>query len=297
MTEGFVEIEELPPIEVVEVIEGLAGPPGPEGPAGPAGSPGTPGADGDDGSPGPAGPPGSTGNAGPQGPAGTPGTAGATGPQGPTGATGPQGPKGDTGATGPQGPPGSGGGGGGVDQGHLFMLGSSWWYIPGNQIHGSTTAGIVGNYLYFFPWVVDYPYPIDEMGVEVTTVGAGLFRLGIYQADMNWVPGALLLDAGTVDVSTLGVKRLSISPLTLPAGRLYGVVNGNVTATLRHYNAAGVGPSSSIGPNMGTSPANAVTNVARTYGALPATAPAWTGLSYSPDYFPTAVMVHKKTAG
>jgi hypothetical protein len=153
----------------------------------------------------------------------------------------------------------------------------------------------VGNYLYYYPWLNEISYPIDEMGVEVTTAGAGLIRLGIYNADVNWVPTTLVLDAGTVDCSTTGVKRLAMS-LTLPVGRFYGCLIANVSPTLRMYKSLGSGPSSSVNTNLGTSPATAVFNVSRTYGVLPASGPAIAGISYGPDSFPTAILVHKKTA-
>jgi hypothetical protein len=282
MTEGFVEIDELPPIEIVEVIEGLAGPPGPEGPAGPAGSPGTPGADG---SPGPAGPPGSTGSAGPQGPAGTPGAAGATGPQGPTGATGPQGPKGDTGATGPQGPAGSGGGSA-VDPGHIHGSGAAWWYTPGSQPIGVTTKALNTPYQSYYPWFVEAPYTIDQLAIEVTTAGAGAqVRAGLYNADTNWQVTTLVADFGLFDASTTGVKIITLgTPLTLPAGRYIAVLHDNVNVTLRNAQTAGATMSGvGIGTGMGT---NALAfewyRGPIAIGPLPATGLAWNTVTYGP---------------
>jgi hypothetical protein len=52
---------------------------------------------------------------------------------------------------------------------------------------------------------------VDRLGVEVTTaVATAVYRLGIYR-DAGGIPGALLVDGGTVDCSTTGNKTVTIS--------------------------------------------------------------------------------------
>jgi len=73
---------------------------------------------------------------------------------------------------------------------------------------------------------------IDQLLLEVTTAVAGSIRLGIYSADTDWQPVALILDAGTVDCSTTGVKSISINQ-TLSPGRYLLVLVSDVGPTVR----------------------------------------------------------------
>lgn len=66
----------------------------------------------------------------------------------------------------------------------------------------------------------------DRIGLEITTFAASnVVRLGI-RHDAGGYPGAVLLDAGTIDASTNGFKEITISQ-RLPAGLWW------VTATLQ----------------------------------------------------------------
>lgn len=81
------------------------------------------------------------------------------------------------------------------------------WYIP----QSSSTCGSNG-LLFGFLICVSGTRSYDRIGVKVSTAQAGKkVRLGIYEhdADNRW-PGALILDAGTVDVSTTGDKEIVI---------------------------------------------------------------------------------------
>jgi hypothetical protein len=79
---------------------------------------------------------------------------------------------------------------------------------------------------------VDIPedITIDRIGVEVSTAGvqggggAPVVRIGIYNDNgTGKAPGTLLLDAGTVDSSTTGLKEKVISQ-ALPKGRYWFAV-------------------------------------------------------------------------
>jgi hypothetical protein len=63
----------------------------------------------------------------------------------------------------------------------------------------------------------------DRIMVNVTGAGAGGTdaRLGVYAMGADGFPGALVLDAGTVDVDSTGVKEVTGLTLTLTAGRFY----------------------------------------------------------------------------
>jgi hypothetical protein len=87
----------------------------------------------------------------------------------------------------------------------------------------STNTGVVNNGLMrLYQFVIHEPMTLTLIGCEVVTTpgGAGsVTRLGIY-GDNNGVPGDLILDAGTVDTTTTGVKQLAISQ-AVPAGSIY----------------------------------------------------------------------------
>lgn len=96
-----------------------------------------------------------------------------------------------------------------------------------------STAATAINTAVALPYMVPAACLLDRIAVEVTTAAAsGTCRLGIY-ADDNGTPGALLLDAGTVDTSTTGAKEITISK-RLDSGLVWLVAtNQGAAATLR----------------------------------------------------------------
>ena len=62
---------------------------------------------------------------------------------------------------------------------------------------------------------------------EVTTTGtATLLRLGLYAADADWQPGALIVDGGTVDATGTGNKSASVNVVLQP-GNYLAALNAN----------------------------------------------------------------------
>lgn len=89
---------------------------------------------------------------------------------------------------------------------------STPWGVPGWHI--SQAGGTTGSngLLFGFLICVSGTRSYDRIGVKVSTLEVGKkVRLGIYEhdADNRW-PGALILDAGTIDVSTTGDKEIVI---------------------------------------------------------------------------------------
>ncbi|GAI91501.1 unnamed protein product [marine sediment metagenome] len=85
-------------------------------------------------------------------------------------------------------------------------------YFTPFPVYGSTVShGVWTDRLTAFPFPVPRDLTIDRLAVQVTTtVAGGLARLGIYNNTGNLIPGSLLLDAGEVDASTLGVKTIVV---------------------------------------------------------------------------------------
>lgn len=112
---------------------------------------------------------------------------------------------------------------------------SGYWYEP--RI-GSTivTNTYTINRLFYYPLFIQENISLDRLGAECTTaVASSTFRLGLYNSDTNGVPSTLILDAGTIDTSTTGLKSITISQ-TLSAGfyfLAFAQQGGATNATMR----------------------------------------------------------------
>lgn len=106
--------------------------------------------------------------------------------------------------------------------------------IPGVEMLSTNTFAIGTNTVRYNPMFVSTPITLDQIAIEVTSAGAGgtTARLGIYHADADWQPTALVVDAGTVAVDSTGVKTASINT-TLQPGRYLLAFNASGAPTLR----------------------------------------------------------------
>lgn len=94
------------------------------------------------------------------------------------------------------------------------------------------------------PWNVVQTISIDRMFAEVVTAGnaGAVYRLGIYASTSEGEPGALVLDAGTIDAATTGVKEASFAAVTLDPGRYWvGGVSQNAATTAPIMRTTGTG--------------------------------------------------------
>ena len=140
-----------------------------------------------------------------------------------------------------------------------------------------TTQGLASaNSLRAFPLYVPKLSRFDRIAVRVTTAATGTtprVRLGIYKDNGNVYPGSLTLDAGELDVSTTGVKELTINT-TLTEGLYWIVLVGQDTTSL----AVAATPNTDHYPIVGYesdlsgTPLHAWAHV-QTYGALPVSYP------------------------
>jgi len=155
--------------------------------------------------------------------------------------------------------------GGGDNSAARFRLAGRYHFLNG-VIGGSATTSVAANYLYAVPFYAAAAKTVIAMILEVTTLGAGSSRLGIYTDDGSLYPGTRLLDAGTIDVSSTGFKEITALNQALAANTLYWLVCvSNVTHVVRGYTAAWLPHGF---PNT-TVTAMSVYRVAFTYAALP----------------------------
>jgi hypothetical protein len=159
-----------------------------------------------------------------------------------------------------------------VGRGQLATNGS---YFTGDMAGAITTkTGLSTSYLFraFIPRAMT----VDRIGLEVTTLlNPSTIRLAIY-TDVNDVPTALILDAGTIDSSTTGYKEITISQALNPGWVWLGacassastaVVRASALSTGQGYHATGstysafnvLGMSSSTWINAAAAPAGPLT--------------------------------------
>jgi hypothetical protein len=79
------------------------------------------------------------------------------------------------------------------------------------------------------PFIVSKAITIDQMAIEVTTLGTtSNSRVGIYTDDGNGYPATRLVDAGEIATTTTGVKTFTTGlPLTLSTAGLYWLAHAN----------------------------------------------------------------------
>ena len=148
--------------------------------------------------------------------------------------------------------------------------------IPGQYYHsdmvnaGSGTASTLAGRMYFqrlwFPGQT-----IDRMAIEVTTGDAGNARLGLYLDNGSGIPGALLLDAGTVDTTSIALVEASFTAINLPATMVWTAALFEAAPECR------CGTATNTGRNGVSSLSAGIRGwiATQSYGALPSTAPAF----------------------
>ena len=103
-----------------------------------------------------------------------------------------------------------------TDRGISYRLApwrSGIYYDSRTATAGADTSSAIGaNTLYAMPmYLGTEPFSCDRIAITVNTGAAGSARLGVYADTGAFFPGALLDDHGTVDISTTGVKAITIS--------------------------------------------------------------------------------------
>ena len=128
-------------------------------------------------------------------------------------------------------------------------ISGQYYSYPSWNGSGVAAAGTVG-LLIAHPIILKAGRTLDRIAVSHNnTLTAGeTCRLGIFNDNGNGYPGALLLDAGTVDLSTApGMKAITISQAIATSGVYWlAAVRQGATATAQLVHSAG-GSSSSLG--------------------------------------------------
>ena len=164
------------------------------------------------------------------------------------------------------------------DAGAYDVVAAGEYITPPTSTNTSTRSN---GTLHMTPLTLASAITIDRIAIEVTGAGTAgsVCRLGLYSDD-GGKPGALLVDAGTVDTTTTGVKEVTVSQV-LSAGRVWlAAVQQGAPATLATVrttlSSLWIGNSSAS--NVLGTPGNGLL-VTGVTGALPSPFPAGSSLS------------------
>lgn len=118
-------------------------------------------------------------------------------------------------------------------------------YVSGNyypvpaRCHNYITQGLSGNSIYYTPVEIGTRVGITTISCKINSAATGAtLRMGIYD-NAGGKPGNLILDAGSVAVSTTGVKEVTLaSTLYLLPGWYWFAIFSSGAPTLDSANGA-----------------------------------------------------------
>jgi hypothetical protein len=142
------------------------------------------------------------------------------------------------------------------------------WYTAMETGLAKTIGAPTANNLRAIPIIFTKRRTLDGIAINVTTLLAGTTRLGIYADNGNSYPGALVLDAGAVDTSTIGVKIITINQ-TINPGLYWLVAVGSSAPTIRCFAVGGLVTILGSPNTLPTTPSVGY-SMTFTYGVLPA---------------------------
>lgn len=155
------------------------------------------------------------------------------------------------------------------------------WYAAGvTETPGGSPAGMIpgANTLWAIPIPPGPGGVINGLAVYLTVAGSGAARLGIYSnaGSGESEPDTLVLDAGTVDLST-GSNTLKALVVNLPIapGQLYwyGLLANTATSTIRGMGNTGQMPIGGMDTSFNFTAQRIGWTVTQAYGALPSAFP------------------------
>jgi hypothetical protein len=121
---------------------------------------------------------------------------------------------------------------------YLVQSNALWFGSAATSIANPASVSPPTNSLRFAPIMIPVDCIVNGIAVTVGVAGSAgsTVRLGIY-SDSNGVPDSLVVDAGTVGTSSVGVKTISISDETLDAGRWWIAIAGENNTSRLTYDA------------------------------------------------------------
>ena len=152
------------------------------------------------------------------------------------------------------------------------LLDDGYYYGPDHGAATSTLA-ITKDTMYLIPMWLPSGYTITRLAMSVTGAGGAgsVIRMGVYEATSTGLPGALLVDGGTIDGTSATVQEVTVSAAVNAAGWHYlAAVSqvGTLPTVTSMQPLAGVSFRASTATNA-LSAIRAVPQVTSVTGALP----------------------------
>lgn len=166
------------------------------------------------------------------------------------------------------------------------------YYIANGQTTPASSAALGNNVLRLCPWLVPNSITLARIGAEVSAAGAAgsVLRLGIYADNGYGQPSILVLDAGTIDATVVGVAELTVN-LPLSAGPYWiGGAVQNAAGGQPTVRTPGTGYTPPLYLGSTSAPGTAANLIgyqqaAQVSGALPTTLSALTVVGTAPRVF------------
>jgi len=97
-----------------------------------------------------------------------------------------------------------------------------------------TTLAVTAGRCYFMMTPIGMPITLTHIGIEVTTASAGTAEVALYSGDgSNGAPSTRVAYASGIDTSTIGIKIVSIGPVSLEPDLYWAAVRCTAGAGLR----------------------------------------------------------------
>lgn len=158
-------------------------------------------------------------------------------------------------------------------QARLKVGATSYLTLPGVAFVGAITVlGNSANVVYYQPFRVGpRSLTLDSLVCEITTVGAAgkKCRMGVYKADADWQPLALVVQTAEFAADALAVITMGSLATALPPGRYLTAFTSDGAPNLRAYNGC-LADGLLLLPTLGNSNPHVYRwSKTRTYAALP----------------------------
>lgn len=123
----------------------------------------------------------------------------------------------------------------------LPYLGSGAGYkgVSNGALIGAVGAGSYNDQdtsgrLNIFPWVHEYGGEIDAFIINCTTAGGAgtILRMGLYRVGSDGNPAGLIVESGSIAVSSTGVKTSTFTAFVLPPGHYWLALLSTATTAL-----------------------------------------------------------------
>lgn len=88
--------------------------------------------------------------------------------------------------------------------------------------------------LNIFPWIHEYGGEIDAFIINCTNAGSAgqILRIGLYRVGSNGNPAGLIVESGSIDIASTGVKTSTFTAFVLPPGHYWIALLSTATGAL-----------------------------------------------------------------